>query len=165
MDMGDLIALVALIAAAASLTWQRISTQEQRQTRAEDERARTAQRKRDLAALVTQKMALVSASATKYARLESRLTRLQQQTLASTDAARVTEQLARVKKRYDFYDREIDEASALLRDLHAGNARPPDDIDRLIGAFDQLVIQLQTTAAEESKGIEDDIARLEQQYP
>jgi len=162
MDLGTVVAIVALIAAAASLTWQRKSTDDQRKARLEDEKEKLAQSGREVANLVTQKLALVTARATKYARLESQINRLLLANLSRQDRDALTAHLNRVVTRANAYNKQSEEASQTLSELRrTADMTSKEKYDELASAFTKENIYLENTGDEESRGIEADIARIE----
>jgi chromosome segregation ATPase len=168
MDLSTFISFVALVAAAASLTWQRRANEEQRKAALEENREKLIRARREVASLTTQMLALVTANATKYARLQSRIERLLAGNVTGDDRQSLTEHLARVRKRMDAYNKQSDEAAEQLNELGretGSNNQNRDDYERRANALQNANAYLELTQKEESRAIEDEISRIERKIP
>lgn len=166
MDLSVLIALVALIAATASLVWQRMATTEQRQMRAADEQAQLLRSWRETLNLTSRALALMMARVSHYARLEQRLKRLLTQPLSLEQQQLVEQQLQRVQERGAAYQLKVEQSQrdlALLSQEGAA-ARSRDDYEALALALTKAISFLEVGQDEESQAIEDELAYLERQF-
>lgn len=166
MDLSVVIALVALIAAAASLVWQRIATMEQRQMRAADEQAQLLRSWRETLNLTSRTLALMMARASHYARLAQRLKRLLTQALSLEQQQLAEQQLQRVQERGAAYQLKVEQSQrdlALLTNEGAA-ARSRDDYEALALALTKAISFLEAGKDEESQAIEDELAYLERQF-
>ena len=166
MDLSVLIALVALIAAAASLVWQRMATTEQRQMRAADEQAQLLRSWRETLNLTSRTLALMMARVSHYARLEQRLKRLLTQPLSLEQQQLVEQQRQRVQERGAAYQQKVEQSQrdlALLTQEGAA-ARSRDDYEALALALTKAISFLEAGKDEEAQAIEDELAYLERQF-
>ena len=166
MDLSVLIALVALIAATASLIWQRIATTEQRQMRAADEQAQLLRSWRETLNLTSRALALMMAKTSHYARLEQRLKRVLTQALSLEQQQLAEQILQRVQERGAAYALKVEQSQHDLALLgrEGAAARSRDDYDALASALTKAISFLEVGRDEESQAIEDELAHLERSF-
>ncbi len=166
LNLSLVIALVALVAAAASLVWQRKATTEQRQMRAADEQAQLLRSWRETLNLTSRILALMMVKASQYARLETRLKRLLGQPLNPPQQLLVEQQLLRAQERGAAYRLKVEQSQrdlALLTDEGAA-ARSRDDYEALALTLTKAIAFLEVGQDEESQAIEDELAYFERQF-